>query len=278
MISHIRQLGLEADDAQKALVLRRFTKYAEAPTAAAKVAKVTAPAEKAVTVLESSADVDLATQLAALWEETGGSMGRAAAGHDAKVVINDGVAMTPIISDQLNSDMSDAGTTVDSGASTHCTNGTTALENYLRSSATSLRSVPSFVASTIYADCYTFWFVVFLVLSFALGGALVMQPANATNVGAFHPSTNMVPSATVDPQYHEVLAVVRLTDARPPPLTVSFGYLQHFLMMAIAILLYQPAWFWYITLHFPFDVARAVTYRLVAPLAVIPSAYPKHAL
>ena len=44
-------------------------------------------------------------------------------------------------------------------------------------------------------------------------------------------------------------------------------------MMAIAILLYQPAWFWYVTLHFPCDVARAVTYCLVAPLAVIPSAY-----
>jgi len=31
MISRIRYLGFEADDAQKALVLRRFTKFAEAP-------------------------------------------------------------------------------------------------------------------------------------------------------------------------------------------------------------------------------------------------------
>ena len=44
-------------------------------------------------------------------------------------------------------------------------------------------------------------------------------------------------------------------------------------MLAIAILIYQPAWFWYVTMHFPRDVARAVAYCLVAPLAVIPSAY-----
>ena len=100
-----------------------------------------------------------------------------------------------------------------------------------------------------------------------------MNPANATNVGAFHPSADLVPSATIDPRYHDALAVVRLSDARPPPLAVSFGYLKHFLLLAIAILIYQPAWFWYVTLHLPFDVARAVTYCLAAPLAVFPSAY-----
>ena len=231
------------------------------PAAAAKVAKatkVTPQAGKAVTVTESGADVDLATQLAALWEESGGTMGRAATGHDAKVVVNDGVAMTPIISDQLNSDsdMSDAEPAT--------ADGTTALENFLRSSATSLLSVPSSVASTVYANRYTFWLVTFLMLSIAVGGALVVHPAMATNVGAFHPSTNMVPSATVDPRYHDALAITRLADARPPPLTVSFGYLKHFLMLAIAILIYQPAWFWYVTMHFPRDVARAVAYCLVA--------------
>ena len=51
----------------------------------------------------------------------------------------------------------------------------------------------------------------FIVLTIALGGALVMHPANVTNVGAFHPSTNLVPSATVDPRYHDALAVVRLS-------------------------------------------------------------------
>ena len=70
--------------------------------------------------------------------------------------------------------------------------------------------------------------------------------------------------ATVDPRYHDALAVARLTDARPPPLTVSFGYLKHFLMLTIAILIYQPAWFWYVPMHFPRDVARAVAYCLVA--------------
>ena len=102
----------------------------------------------------------------------------------------------------------------------------------------------------------------FLVLTIALGGALVMNPANATNVGAFHPSADLVPSATIDPRYHDALAVVRPSDA-----------LKHFLLLAIAILIYQPAWFWYVTLHFPFDVARAVTYCLATPLAVFPSAY-----
>ena len=35
-------------------------------------------------------------------------------------------------------------------------------------------------------------------------------------------------------------------------------------MLTIAILIYQPAWFWYVTMHFPRDVARAVAYCLVA--------------
>ena len=147
---------------------------------------------------------------------------------------------------------------------------TTALESFLRSSATSLRSVPSSVASTIYANRYTFWFVAFLVLTIALGGALVMNPANATNVGAFHPSADLVPSASVDPRHHDALAVVRLSEVRPPPPAVSLWYLRHFLLLAVAILVYQPAWFWYVTLHFPGDVARAVAYCLATPLAVVP--------
>jgi len=126
--------------------------------------------------------------------ECGTALGRAASNHDAKVVITDGVAMTLILSDQLNSDsdMSDAEPPPAVGS-------TTALESFLRSSATSLRSVPSSIASTIYANRYTFWFLAFLVLTITLGGALVMNPASATNVGAFHPSADMVPSATVNP-------------------------------------------------------------------------------
>ena len=145
--------------------------------------------------------------------ECGTALGRAASNHDAKVVITDGVAMTLILSDQLNSDsdMSDAEPPPAVGS-------TTALESFLRSSATSLRSVPSSIASTIYANRYTFWFLAFLVLTITLGGALVMNPASATNVGAFHPSADMVPSATVNPPLDTMTpspSFASLTRARP---------------------------------------------------------------
>ena len=44
-------------------------------------------------------------------------------------------------------------------------------------------------------------------------------------------------------------------------------------MLTIAILIYQPAWFWYVTMHFPRDVARAVAYCLVAIKAARLSVY-----
>ena len=231
-------------------------------------------AAKVVSIGQGPGDQDLAAQLAALWEETDGNMGTAS--HSAKVVTLDSgctaftrkktnhsandyadITITPIESDQQD-------IATDPCITDSCANVTT-LESSLRRGVATIKSA-------IYDNHYTLWCFAFLIISIVLMVPLFVTPMTATSAGVMHPAIDKVPTSLVDPRYQRALAVTGTTPA--PSSSVSSSIMMLFCWLVGVTIYFKPAFFSYVAINFPFDVARVVAYcSLAAPLAFFPSGY-----
>ena len=63
---------------------------------------------------------------------------------------------------------------------------------------------------------------------------------------------------------------------RLPSTDASGKFLKFFFWIAASVILFEPAWFWFVASHFPIDALRAVSYCYIAtPLAAFPRLYPR---
>ena len=143
---------------------------------------------------------------------------------------------------------------------------------------TRLRNLASDGMSMISANYCTIIFVAIVAVMVAVLFIPFVQglsgPMTLTNSGSLHPAYDKVPaSAPVRPD-HQGLAVDHL---RPVPRAAAswFTFKAFFGLFGCLVfnLIYFKLYALLVTVHFPVDVLRALTYCAAAPLAICPAAY-----
>ena len=236
-------------------------------------------------------DSDLATQLAAVWEDDAASD---APPHSAKVVStgercsecdetsedpDPGLTVVQLDHSHVDSAVPETKSKAPETAEA-APAAATGVERFLRESGTaavsSISGLAASAAKSARANSATIFCFAFLFLSVAVLVPLVSVAPNGTNSAVIHPAASSVPTDSVRPigpmREHGAFAVT-VSRARAPSLAESWSILGIFGWLAFTILFFRPCLFWYIVCSFPADIARVTSYCLATPLAALPPVY-----
>ena len=129
----------------------------------------------------------------------------------------------------------------------------------------------STITSTLRNLSYTITIAVFVILFVSIIVAYfsgIGTTLGATSFGVLHSAVEGTPTA---PDHSSFVSMPRL-----PSTDASGKFLKLFFWIAASVILFEPAWFWFVASHFPIDALRAVSYCYIAtPLAAFPQLYSR---